>query len=340
MQRQPPRPVLHRVGAVQVHVNLFIGAVELPVAIKLLPRRHEPEDHQLDPIGNILLILVLLFLLVEGRVSGWPAWSWLLLGLVLPAASALAWWELLLYRRGGEPVIQVGLMRHRAFWAGQCLALLNFAGFTSLFFTLSILWQKGLGRGALATGLLVVPFSVASLVTAANSYRFSRRFGRVAILAGITAVFAGLALVLLALHLGGRSAWDFTGPLLLAGLGNGVLIAPNQDFVLAAVPREQAGTAGGALITAQRLGSAFGIAVVGTALFGGGGGSGGGGRRRGRGRLWAGRPGDALARAERAMGDRGEPGIHRRGVVLHLRPSAQAQQRGEHTMMVRLGHQL
>jgi hypothetical protein len=54
---------------------------------------------------------------------------------------------------------------------GQALALLYFAGFTSLFFTLSILWQQGLGRSALETGLLVLPFAVASLGTASNSYR-------------------------------------------------------------------------------------------------------------------------------------------------------------------------
>jgi len=56
--------------------------------------------------------------------------------------------------------------------------LLYFAGLTSLFFTLSILWQQGLGRGALQTGLLVLPFAVASLSTASNSYKFSTRFGR------------------------------------------------------------------------------------------------------------------------------------------------------------------
>jgi hypothetical protein len=56
---------------------------------------------------------------------------------------------------------------------GQALALLYFAGFTSLFFTLSILRQQGLGRSALETGLPVLPFAAASLSTAANSYRFS-----------------------------------------------------------------------------------------------------------------------------------------------------------------------
>ena len=45
-------------------------------------------------------------------------------------------------------------------------------------------------------------------------------------------------------------------------------IAPNQDFVLATVPRQEAGTASGILGTSQRLGTAIGIAVIGTVLFG------------------------------------------------------------------------
>lgn len=64
-------------------------------------------------------------------------------------------------------------MNHRSFWCGQCLALLYFAGYTSLFFTLSILWQEGLRRSALATGLLVLPFALASMTTASAGGWFS-----------------------------------------------------------------------------------------------------------------------------------------------------------------------
>jgi MFS family permease len=62
--------------------------------------------------------------------------------------------------------------------------------------------------------------------------------------------------------------WDLAGPLLVAGFGSGMVIAPNQDFVMARVPRSEAGTASGTLATAQRIGSALGIAVIGTVLFG------------------------------------------------------------------------
>lgn len=116
-----------------------------------------------------------------------------MLGLAVPAGLALTWWEVRLDRRGGEPVIQVGLLRaHRSFGTGQSLALLYFAGFTSLFFTLSIMWQQGLGRSALSAGLLVLPFALGALVTAANSFRFSRRFGRVTVQAGIGAIGTAL----------------------------------------------------------------------------------------------------------------------------------------------------
>jgi MFS family permease len=260
-------------------VNLFIGAVEVPAALKLLPRRHDKEEHALDPVGNLLLVGVLLLLLVplvEGRAAGWPLWSLLCFGGFALLAAVLGVWEVRLFRRDGEPVIRPDLLAHRSFAMGQVLALLYFGGFTSMFFTLSILWQEGLGRSALDTGLLVVPFAVGSLLTASNSDRFSTRFGRKTVLAGAAGMLAGQAGLLLALHAGAPSpsAWLLAGPLALAGLDNGLVIAPNQDFVLSSVPKREAGTAGGALNTAQRIGAAIGIAVIGTVLFGSGSGGG------------------------------------------------------------------
>jgi disulfide bond formation protein DsbB len=87
---------------------------------------------------------------------------------------------------------------------------------------------------------------------------------------GCTAMLFGQATMLVALHLSAPdpSALWFIGPLVVAGLGNGLVIAPNQDFVLGSVPKREAGTAGGSLIMAQRVGAAIGIAVIGTVLFG------------------------------------------------------------------------
>ncbi|MGZ6840169.1 MAG: MFS transporter, partial [Frankiaceae bacterium] len=56
-------------------------------------------------------------------------------------------------------------------------------------------------------------------------------------------------------------------PLLVAGLGSGFVIAPNQALSLQEVPVQGGGSAAGVLQTGQRIGSAIGIAAVGSAFF-------------------------------------------------------------------------
>jgi len=254
-------------------VNLFIGAVAIPMAAWRLPAATAHTRRSFDPVGLVLLtggLLLLLIPLVEGQQDGWPAWTWVCFGCCLAVFVLLAAWELRSDRRGGDPLLKPGLLRQTSFSAGAIFAIAFFGGFSSVFFTLSILWQAGLGHSALVTGLVIAPFSVGTLIAAANSDKLSARLGRMVLVLGCTMVLAGLGLTVLVLHLTApaTSGWALAGPLLLAGLGTGMTIAPNQDFVLATVPRQEAGTASGILGTSQRLGTAIGIAIIGTVLFG------------------------------------------------------------------------
>ena len=63
------------------------------------------------------------------------------------------------------------------------------------------------------------------------------------------------------------TGWATLLPLTVAGIGGGLVIAPNQALTLSEVPVERAGTAGGLLQTGQRIGAAIGIAAVGSAFF-------------------------------------------------------------------------
>jgi EmrB/QacA subfamily drug resistance transporter len=254
-------------------VNVIIGAVALPAAARLLPRPRARARRKFDPVGLALLstgLLLLLIPLVDGEQAGWPGWCYGCFCGGAVAFGVLAWWEVRAERRGADPLLRPGLLAQSSFSAGAIFAVVYFAGFTSVFFTLSILWQSGLGRSALTTGLVVVPFSFGSLASAAVSDRLSARLGRMVLVAGCAMVCAGLTLSALVVHLTAPApgGWDLAGPLLLAGLGSGMVIAPNQDFVLARVPAREAGTAGAILGTAQRAGSAVGIAVIGTVLYG------------------------------------------------------------------------
>jgi MFS family permease len=238
-----------------------------------LPKAVSHVRRGFDPVGLGLLtggLLLLLIPLVEGEQDGWPAWTWICFGGCVVVFALLAAWELRADKRGGDPLLKPGLLRQTSFSAGAVFAVAFFGGFSSIFFTLSILWQEGLGHSALITGAVIAPYSVGTLISAANSDKLSARLGRLVLVLGCSLLIIGLGLVVLVIHLTAPAVngWDLVGPLLLAGVGTGMTIAPNQDFVLATVPRAEAGTAAGILSTSQRVGTAIGIGVIGTVLFG------------------------------------------------------------------------
>ena len=199
-------------------------------------------------------------------------WQGLLKWLLIPAGglvlTGFAYWERH-YRRRGEPLFDLGLFRHRSYTLGSLLALLYFAGFTALFFVFTLFLQNGLRYSALAAGLAVTPFALGSAGSAMLGGRLVNRYGRPLVAIGLVLVAIGLVGTMVALHFvpGHGAPYATAAPLLVAGLGSGLVITPNQTLTLAEVPVERGGAAAGMLQTGQRIGSAAGIAGVGTVFF-------------------------------------------------------------------------
>jgi len=64
------------------------------------------------------------------------------------------------------------------------------------------------------------------------------------------------------------SPWPVVPGLVVAGAGLSLLVIPLVNVVLAAVPVQVAGGASGLFSTAQQLGGALGVALLGTVFFG------------------------------------------------------------------------
>jgi EmrB/QacA subfamily drug resistance transporter len=253
-------------------VNVPVGAVGVPLALRLLPARagRRPSEG-LDPVGVLLLgmgVLLLLLPMVQART--WPGSAkWLLVPAGLIVLVGFVGWERLYARRGRQPMVDLGLFARRSYSLGTGLGLLYFAGFTAIFFVLALFLQQGRGYSALEAGLAVTPFALASAVGSALGGRLVTRYGRRLIAAGLVAVVVGLvATDLVIRHADTGPIGLLTAPsLLLAGLGSGVVISPNITLTLSEVPVARAGSGGGVLQTAQRIGSAVGIAAVGSLMF-------------------------------------------------------------------------
>jgi EmrB/QacA subfamily drug resistance transporter len=257
-------------------VNVPIGIVALVAAAVLLPRGAASASPSggVDWVGLALLaggLVAILVPLIEGQTVGWKPWTYLSLagGVILIALFAL--WELWYTRRGKSPLVPPHLYSHPAFTGGTILALVYFAAFTSIFFSISILWQSGLGHTALESGFVSIPFAIGSILGASQSSRLAPILGRRVLVIGVGMLTAGLAavwVVLFTVAAADLTNWALLAPLLVAGIGSGLFIAPNAQFIVATVDPQEAGAASGVIGTMQRLGSAIGIAVIGSVFFG------------------------------------------------------------------------
>ena len=250
------------------YVNVPIGLTLIPLAYRLLPRGEQPRQRQsLDPLGVGLFaagILLVLLPLVEGeqdqplRDRPW----WLLVPAVLLLGGCLLW-ERWWSRRGRETLIDLPLLRVRSFMFGLSLGTFYFAGFTAIFLVLTLYLQVGLGYSALEAGATQTPFAVGSAIASILGGRWLPRIGRGLAVLGLSLVIAGLLAVdLLAPSMDGYVGLKLAPLLLLAGFGGGLVISPNVTLTLAEVDPRRAGSGGGMLQTAQRVGSAIGVAVV------------------------------------------------------------------------------
>ncbi|MCW2613629.1 MAG: major facilitator superfamily 1 [Frankiales bacterium] len=243
-------------------VNLPIGVVALLLALRLLPA--DPggsKRYDTDPVGVLLLgagVGSLLLALIQG---GLP---WLYpVGVLLLATWVL--WERR-YARSGEPLVDLALFRRAGYSSGALVAVLFFAGFTGSFFIYSLHLQGELEYGALGAGAAFLPFALGSAAAALAGGRLVTRLGRPVVVAGLVLAVLGFAGTWVAAQLvpGRGLVWAAAVPLLVAGVGSGLVITPNITLTLSQVPVRGAGTAGGVLQTGQRIGAAAGIAVTGS----------------------------------------------------------------------------
>jgi EmrB/QacA subfamily drug resistance transporter len=251
-------------------INIPIGAAAVVLARRWMPVLSTKRAESLDPVGVVLLglgVVVLLLPLVQER-SWHTGLKWLLIPLAALLLVAFVAWERR-FGRNHTAVIDLALFRVRSYALGALIAMFYFAGFTTIFFIYTLYLQAGLGYSALEAGLAITPFAVGSAGASAIGGRIVSRFGRSLVVTGLVTVAVGLVLTDLALRAvpGHGAGWAAALPLLLAGIGSGLVISPNQALTLSEVPVQRAGSAGAVLQTGQRIGTAVGIAAVGALFF-------------------------------------------------------------------------
>lgn len=247
--------------------GLSLGLLALVLAGPLLPDTKIGAEGRFDVMGTLLMslgvvgLLVPLIQMTKGAVPGWTPLS---VGAALAVLVAFLFWEGRLERRQAQPLLPLSLFRASSFSFGLAMAIPTFACFTgAIYIAFAVIWQSGRGEGALAAAFVMLPFSIASAIGPLLGAHLVRWFRQWAVSLTLALLAGGYLACYLLLKADPQvGALVLLVPLAIAGFGSGAFFGLNMTSTLSTVPARSAGSAVGMLVTVQRVGAAFGSAIV------------------------------------------------------------------------------
>ena len=249
-------------------INVPVGVAAIVLAALFVPESRAEHPRRMDPIGQVLVLLVLAsvtFGIIEGPAAGWG--SPLIVGcfaLGLAALVSLLAWE----SRRAEPLLELRFFRSVPFSGATVIAVCAFGALGGFLFLNSLYLQDVRGLSALHAGLYTLPMAVLTAIVAPLSGRIVGARGP-----RLPLILAGSAIALALLPLTRLTAvtpvWLLFGAYALFGFGFGMVNAPITNTAVSGMPRAQAGVAAAIASTSRQVGAALGVAVVGAAVVSG-----------------------------------------------------------------------
>jgi EmrB/QacA subfamily drug resistance transporter len=204
-------------------------------------------------------MLLLIYALVKAPDNGWGSAA--TIG-ELAGAAALLVALVINELRHPNPVLPLSIFKIKGLAATDTAQALGLAGFNSAFFFITLYMQEVLHFSALRAGAAYVPIAAIVAVGSIGGSGLVPRLGtRPLIIAGAVIATGGLYwLSRIPVH--GQYWTDIFPPMMIMGLGLGLVFVGVQIAGNAGVPPDKAGVAG-ALITASfQVGVALGLAVL------------------------------------------------------------------------------
>jgi len=272
-------------------INIPLGVIIMAGLILFVQESRSPTVVKgVDWVGGALSVLLfgpLVFGLIEGRIYGW--WSpnpetpfsigsfvWPSSGLsVIPVALAVSLvagvafvvWERRREKSGQAVLLDLNLFKISSFRNGSIAALIISMGEFGLLFAIPLWLQNVIGMTPIGAGLVLLFLAGGAFVASGVGGALSGK------LAPARAVQIGVVLEIVGIVGFGVVAstdtgWGAIAPFLFVyGIGVGLATAQLTGVIMVDVPMDKTGQGSGSQSTVRQIGSALGIAVLGTTLF-------------------------------------------------------------------------
>ncbi|AJI81244.1 putative transport protein [Yersinia enterocolitica] len=242
-------------------INVPIGLVAWGLGMKFLPANNMKNNgNRFDITSSIMNALT--FGLLITAISGFAQeQSPTLIAAEVIALLVIGFFFVRRQLSQPFPLLPVDLLRIPIFALSIGTSVCSFAAQMLAMVSLPFFLQTVLGRDEVATGLLLTPWPLATMVVAPIAGRLVERY-HAGLLGGIgLAVFAS-GLFLLAILPANPTDLDIIWRMVLCGAGFGLFQAPNNHTIISAAPQQRSGGASGMLGTARLLGQTSGAALV------------------------------------------------------------------------------
>src|SRR5882757_6826688 len=206
-------------------VNIPIGLAAIALTARFVPESRAPRPRRPDPVGQVLVILLLASLtsaIIEGPSLGWGS-PWIVALAVTAGVSlvTLVRYEL----RRVDPLIEPRFFASRPFAAATVIAVAAFAAFGGFLFLNTLYLQEVRGLSPLSAGLCTLPLAAMTVLCSPISGRLVGVRGvRLPLVVGGLGLGTG-SLMLVSLSAHTSLAWVLVAYAVF-GLGFGAVNAP------------------------------------------------------------------------------------------------------------------
>lgn len=242
-------------------INVPIGLIAFGLSAKFLPANPvKVEGQRFDVTSAILNALTfgLLISVIDGFAHD-IHWYILIPGIFVMLTIGYFFIRRQLHHP--FPLLPIDLMHNRIFSLSVVTSVVAFIAQMLALVSIPFFFQRVLHLSEVATGLLLTPWPLATMISAPLAGRLMSRVNG-GLLGGIGLAIFGLALCLLALLPDHPTHFDIIWRMVVGGIGFGTFLTPNNSTIIASAPSNRSGGASGMLGMARLLGQTIGAAIA------------------------------------------------------------------------------
>lgn len=265
--------IFHDIGGLGWRIiflmNVPIGLMALIGAVFMLPDESKRLKKDIDVLGIILLSLTLGLIVYPLTLLSGEGWNISVIAMLLSSIVLLISfisYEKKITAKGKTPLVSMSVFRNRNLSIGSIVAFLFYC--SGIFYLgLGIYLQEDQHWNALDAGVAIIPFGIGFVLSSLASPYAIKKIGNYTLNAGLLSYALGLICIIYGISLPEPTSYLFYSGLFLSGCGMGLTLSSIVRISLSGIPIEFAGLASGVINCSLQIGSAIGVAGIGSLFF-------------------------------------------------------------------------